>query len=360
MDLGSLMPATTPNWFDAYSPTTNSQYAAFADVTYALTDNLKAEIGGRFSHSNYGFSSCISGWGSALGAAAPSCTGQINLTENHFNPKFDLSWTVAPDAMLYATVASGYRPGGGNAAYPTTPGTIWGTAFANMKYTGTQWPQTYKSDSVWSFEVGEKARFLDRRLTVNVSAYYEDWQNIQLQAWPNDWALNINGNHATIYGAEAEINAKLGAGFQFDLSAGYVHAVLDGGPNWVLPPVNVLPDVAPESGTAVLSYEHPINSKLVFTAKIENTYTGQRYSLAFPVPFNSTGAYVPMAAYDLTNIRAGVKFRDSWTASVFVNNVFNKHAQLEAMYPEAEGNTASNSIITNQPLTAGIDISYSL
>ena len=29
MDLGTLAPATTPNWFDAYSPTTLKQYAAF-------------------------------------------------------------------------------------------------------------------------------------------------------------------------------------------------------------------------------------------------------------------------------------------------------------------------------------------
>jgi hypothetical protein len=38
---------------------------------------------------------------------------------------------------------------------------------------------------------------LDRRLTVNASIYYEDWRHIQLEAYPNDWALNINGNYAS-------------------------------------------------------------------------------------------------------------------------------------------------------------------
>jgi outer membrane receptor protein involved in Fe transport len=358
MDLGNFLPATTPNWFDANSPTKNSQFAVFADASYALTSNLKADVGGRFNHSNYSFSSCITGWGSALGAATPSCTGEIKLSESSFNPKFNLSWTIAPDAMLYATAASGFRPGGGNAAYPTTPGTIWGTAFANMNFTGNQWPRTYKSDSVWSFELGEKARLFDRHLTANVSVYYEDWKNIQLEAYPNDWALNINGNHATLYGAEADISAVIGAGFQAQLSVGYVHQYLDGGPHWVIVPVTKLPEVAPVSGTAILSYAHPINDTIEFNAKIENTYTGVRYSLAFPIPYNANGAYIPMAAYDLTNIRAGVKFRDVWTASVFVNNVFNKHAQLESLYPENEGDTALNYIITNQPLTAGIDLSY--
>jgi iron complex outermembrane receptor protein len=120
MDLGTLAPATTPNWFDAYSPTTLKQYAAFGDATYALTDALKVDVGGRVNHYDYRFSSCLSGWGSANGAAMPSCTGLIALSSTSFNPTFNLSYTFSPDLMTYATVATGFRPGGGNAAYPTT------------------------------------------------------------------------------------------------------------------------------------------------------------------------------------------------------------------------------------------------
>ena len=89
---------------------------------------------------------------------------------------------------------------------------------------------------------------LDRRLTVNASIYYEDWRHIQLEAYPNDWALNINGNYASIYGADIDVLADLGAGFQLEVSAGYLHEWLDGGPHWVIAPVHKLPEVAPESG----------------------------------------------------------------------------------------------------------------
>jgi len=41
--------------------------------------------------------------------------------------------------MAYATVASGFRPGGGNAACPTT-GLVWGAAFAKMNYTSGKFP----------------------------------------------------------------------------------------------------------------------------------------------------------------------------------------------------------------------------
>jgi iron complex outermembrane receptor protein len=359
MDLGTLAPATTPNWFDAYSPTTLNQEAAFGDATYALTDALKVDVGARFNHYNYRFSSCISGWGSAFGAAMPSCSGQIALAANSFNPKFNLAYTFSPDLMAYATVASGFRPGGGNAAYPTT-GSAWGGAFQQQNYTSGKWPSTYEPDSVWSYELGEKARMLDHRVTVNASIYYENWRHVQLEAYPNDWALNINGNYASIYGGDVDMRADLGAGFQLQVAAGYLYEWLDGGPHWVIAPIHKLPEVSPVSGTAALSYFKPLSDSYAFTARLENSYTGPRYSIFFSNPYEFVGTYRQLPSYDLINIRAGVKFRDTWSATLFVDNVFNKHTELESMFTENEPQPDFTRIETNQPLTAGVDLTYRL
>jgi iron complex outermembrane recepter protein len=357
MDLGTLQRATTPNWFDAYSPTTLSQDAVFGDATYALIDELKIDVGARLNHYNYRFSSCISGWGSANGAATPSCSGLIELASTSFNPKFNLSYTFSPDLMAYGTVASGFRPGGGNAAYPTT-GSAWGAAFAQQNYTSGKWPSTYEPDRVLSYELGEKARLLDRRLTVNASIYYEDWRHVQLEAYPNDWALNINGNYVSIYGADIDLLADLGAGFQLEVSAGYLNEWLDGGPHWVITPIHRMPEVAPENGTAALSYSKPLSGSYTFTARLENSYTGPRYSIFFSNPYEFVGTYRQLPGYDLLNARAGVNFRDRWSASLFVNNVTNKHAQLESMFTENEPQPDFTRIETNQPLTAGVDLTY--
>jgi outer membrane receptor protein involved in Fe transport len=357
MDLGTLAPATTPSWFDAYSPTTLKQYAAFGDVTYALTDELKLDVGARVNHYDYRFSSCISGWGSANGAATPSCSGLIPLSSTSFNPKLNLSYTFSPDLMAYATVSSGFRPGGGNAAYPTT-GSAWGAAFQQQNYTSGKWPATYEPDRVLSYELGEKARLLDRRLTVNASIYYEDWRHVQLEAYPNDWALNINGNYVSIYGADIDVLADLGAGFQFEIAAGYLYEWLNGGPHWVITPVHKMPEVAPESGTIALNYIKPLSSSYAFTARLENSYTGPRYSIFFSNPYEFTGTYRQLPGYDLVNVRAGVKFRDAWSATLFVNNLTNKHAQLESMFTENEPQPDFTRIETNQPLTGGVDLTY--
>ena len=356
-DLGTFERATTPNWFDAYSPTTEKQYAIFGDATYALTDELKADIGLRFNKYDYEFSSCISGWGSGMGAAAPSCSGLITQDPSKTSPKVNLSYTFSPDLMTYLTAANGFRPGGGNAVYPTT-GAAWGPAFAASGYTGGKWPSAYAPDSVWSYELGEKARFFDRRLTVNTSVYYEHWSNIQLEAYPNDWALNINGNYATIYGGEIDTLAVLGGGFNLEITAGYLQEHLDGGPHWLIAPTDKLPEVPAVNGEVILSYLKPLSDKYSFTGRVETSYTGSRYSLAFPVPYQVIGAYVQLPGYSLTNIRAGIQSTDHWSATLFVNNVTNKHAELENLYLENEPSAAYNRIITNQPLTAGVDLTY--
>ncbi len=357
MDLGTLAPATTPNWFDAYSPTKIKQFAAFGDYTYALTDALKADVGARVNHYDYRFSSCISGWGSGNGAASPSCSGLIALSSTSFNPKFNLTYTFSPDLMVYGTVSTGFRPGGGNAVYPTT-GAAWGGAFQQQGYTSGKWPTSYKPDRVISYELGEKARFLDRRLTLNASIYYEDWRDIQLEAYPNDWALNINGNYAHIYGFDVDMVAELGAGFQLQVAAGYLYEYLDGGPHWVIQPVHKLPDVAPVSGTVALNYSLALNEAYTFTARLENSYTGPRYSIFFSDPYEFTGTYRQLPGYALVNLRSGIKFHDKWSATAFVNNLTNKHAQLESMFTENEPQPSFTRIETNQPLTAGVDLTY--
>ncbi|MGC1301676.1 MAG: TonB-dependent receptor [Caulobacteraceae bacterium] len=356
-DIGTSLPATTPNWFDANSPTTITQYAVFGEGSYAITPKFKATFGLRWYSYDYTYSSVISGWGSALGAAAPSNSGQIKQDQNGFNPKFNLSYDLTRDLMVYGTIAKGFRPGGGNAAYPTT-GPYWSAVFAPYNFSGNKWPSSYKSDSVWSYEAGQKARFFDRRLTVDASVYYEDWSNIQLEALPGDWPLNINGNHATIYGGEIETQAVLGGGFNLSVSGSYTDASVDPGPHWLITPLHKLSDVAPVNASLILSYSKDITDAYRFNAELENAYVGKRFSLAFPFGFSTNGEYIALPSYDLTNLRAGIQSRDGWGVSLFVNNVFNQRAQLESLLQETLPSAAFNRIVTNQPLTAGVDLSY--
>ena len=159
-------------------------------------------------------------------------------------------------------------------------------------------------------------------------------------------------------GADIDVIADLGAGFQFEAAAGYLYEYLDGGPHWVIQPVHRLPDVAPISGNASLSYIKAIGSAYTWTARLESSYTGPRYSIFFSDPFEFTGTYRQLPGYALLNIRTGIKLRDKWSATVFVNNITNKHVQLESMFTENEPQPSLTRIETNQPLTGGVDLTY--
>uniref|UniRef100_UPI0015758CED TonB-dependent receptor n=1 Tax=Sphingomonas bacterium TaxID=1895847 RepID=UPI0015758CED len=357
LDLGTFDHATTTSWFLAYSPTHLKQYAAFAEGTFAITPTLKFTAGARYYKFDYHFTSSITGWGSGLGAATPSLSGLITHDEHGVSPKFNLSYTPTSDYTLYATASRGFRPGGGNAQYPVT-GPYWSAVYAPYNFTGNKWPTSYDADSVWSYEIGQKLRLFNRRLTINGSAYYEDWDNIQLLALPGDWQLNINGNGAKIYGGEIETRGILGGGFELRLSASYTHARVDSGPHWQIEPKDRLSDVAPVTANAILSYSREVGSGLTLTASAENGYTGRRFSLAFPYGYSLNGRYILLPDYDLTNLRVGLRSEKGWSAALFVNNVTNKHAQLESLFQETLPAASFNRIVTNQPLTAGVDLSF--
>jgi iron complex outermembrane receptor protein len=259
--------------------------------------------------------------------------------------------------MVYGTIAKGFRPGGGNEPLPTN-GPLWANLPLNVfKYPTNQWPQTYSPDTVWNYEIGEKARFLDRRVTLNSSLYYERWNNIQLEELPNDYPLTDNNGTATIWGGEVELQAILGAGFHLGLVGGYTHASLAPSIHYTIVPNDKLSDVPPYTGDINLTYATPISPKYELEARIESNYVGRRYSLTFP-PGYSTGALTQLPSYGITNIRAGILSSDGWEATVFANNVFNKQASLEYLTQLTLANPSFSRVVTNQPVTIGVDLSF--
>ena len=122
-------------------------------------------------------------------------------------------------------------------------------------------------------------------------------------------------------------------------------------------PANKLPDISPVTANINLSYALQINPQYAFKARVETSYVGVRYNLTFPFGIG-TGALTPLPSYSLTNLRAGVQSNSGWEASVFANNLFNKQTQLENIVQETLANPSFNRVITSQPLTIGVDISY--
>ena len=163
-------------------------FSWFAQGTYHITDDLRLVGGARFNYDHYDF--YTKNFGVKCGAL-PSC--YIPSTYQDRVPTFiaRLEYDLTPVNLLYGSFSRGYKPGGSNGANQGL--------FHNM------YPD-FSPETNTSFEVGAKNSFLDKHLTVNVSAFYYLYKNMQfLYTDPIPYAggiANIPSTH--IWGGEIE------------------------------------------------------------------------------------------------------------------------------------------------------------
>ena len=345
----------TADLFAVDQRTAIKQYALFGDLTYPITDQLKVDLGIRGYKYDNDFLMSFSGFGSPSGDNTAIITPG-SQSNSGTNPKLDISYEPTKDLMLYYTMARGFRPGGQNQPLPVNlPGFgpfiqpfLVAEGFPNGA------PLSYGPDSVWSYEVGEKAKLLDGRLILDGSFYYEIWNNIQLEELPGDYPLFVNAGTAHVYGGEVEIKAALGGGFILSASGSDTVASLADSEHGFAAG-SLLPDVPRLSGSLALDYTTRLTDRYSFNARAQTVYTGSRVDVTFPNSGVDTQTHLP--PYNLTNLRAGI-LCDGWSATVFANNLFNVRAQLENIAELTLANSSYNRVETNQPLTIGLDLSY--
>lgn len=346
----------TAQAFTQLQPTKIMQNAFFGEASLKFTPALTGTVGLR----HYAFSSdvrtTVSGFLSSTGsdAVASSLSSERN---QGFNPKFNLSWELSKDLMLYATASKGFRPGGANQPVPIS-GSLGNQCEANLQQlygttAAVPAPNTFEPDSVWSYELGEKWRTNDGRLTLNGAVYYSRWDHVQqFVGLPCGFNFSTNTGNADIYGGELELNAMLLPGLVFSANGNYTHAQFIAS--------SVLPGVAAANGLAVqdvpewtsaasLAYGHPITPRLDFTARFDSTHTASRTQV--------TNALYTLPGYSLSNLHVGVD-GGGWTATLFVGNLFNTVARLSNAYQINVGIPTFQRVAMAPPRIIGVDFSY--
>jgi outer membrane receptor protein involved in Fe transport len=140
------------------------QLAGFANVTYSITDALKIQAGARIAQTHFDFANFSDGpqnFGPLTGAPGKK-------DETPFTPMANITYQINDDDMAYFTYAKGYRIGGANPLFPVD-------ACSEI----TVEPTSFDSDTVQSYELGSKGKFLDGHLQASGSIYYLEWNNIQ-------------------------------------------------------------------------------------------------------------------------------------------------------------------------------------
>jgi iron complex outermembrane receptor protein len=339
----SFYPATT-NGFNGDFGTTNladnhrkvdiDQYAAFGEVSYMLPNHLKASLGARYYQYHSNSVTSVSGV-SANGTSNPL----FGLAQNSgVTPKVDLAYIPDDNTTIYGTWSKGFRPGGPNSPIPVPPCPSAAT---------TQ----FGPDSVWNYELGEKLRFFDSRVSVNGAIYYEDWTGVQQQVAPKcGFKFTANAGKAKVYGAELEVAVVLVPGFVLAQNVGYTHATN----STTLPAAGVvsgerLLDVPQVTANTSLSYKQPLADGRNLVARLTNSYVDSIQDITF------TRNTLP--SYDLVGFRLGVE-TVRWSVFLFADNLTNKMALLSDTGALSANISILNRVATNQPRTIGADLNF--
>jgi iron complex outermembrane receptor protein len=332
------------------------QYAVFGDVSYKITDQWKIEEGLRWYH----YESESSNWDT--GYFSSPTVGPVptfKISDSGFNPRFDLSYAPSTNLTTYLSASKGYRPGGpAGPNYPSFCG-------------GGQTPP-YSPDTVWDYEIGEKAKLFDNWLTINSDFYYIKWNRVQeTVALPCGYTYEANAGDGRTFGPELEITAKLSVNWSVAANASYTDAKINHPSSAFVAAVltNPVPggipgcpsvsncssipilNVPKDAASLTLIYTTPVFGSYQLTGRVTDTYVGTAYDQAYQFG-------IPLPSYNIVNARLGLG-HGNWNATLFVDNLTNKVAELTTNNTQFQFNVPQLvRVSTNQPRTYGTEINY--
>jgi outer membrane receptor protein involved in Fe transport len=336
----ALIPQYEPIFGDSlvinYSePDKLSQIAFFTEESYKITSALKATAGLRWIHYTDSFTLAQQGIlvPPGLGTASGSATA------SKVTPKLGLDYTLSDNWLLYASAAAGTRPGAANLPVPTT----------GPDACDRQSPLNYKSDSIWSYEIGEKGRLFGGRVTLDGALFYINWSDVQQQVYlACGYNYTDNLGQAVSKGGELELQAQLTPSLLFDQNVGYTRATLTStaaGTNAIVG--QQLQDIPKYTASSAFEYVQRLSGDLSLTARVSNSYVSESFDRA------------AKPAYDLMDLRFGLR-SGHFETYAFANNLLNRQVV------EANATSLTVTIPTvdrvaiNRPRTIGVELNWHL
>jgi len=326
-----LMSAPNPANFDLLTLARLSGYkefAAFANATYYFTPKFDVNVGMRYAKNEQAIEDMSSGF------ILPNSTPKVGIKDTVDTYLFSVRYRPTEDLSLYARAASGYRPGGKNSPAVDGSGNPIG-------------PQFYKSDSLWSYEIGAKGSMLDGKIAYELAAFWLDWNNQQILIVRDGISAPSNAvSGVTSKGVELSLNLAPTSGLSITGTLAYVDSTLnEDEPDLAALAGETLNNVANWSGSVSAIYDFPISNRLNGFVGVNARFTGDR-----PAAFSGAPIQFTLPAYSVAGAQAGF-ITGRYKTSFYVNNAFESKGLLEVNL----GGASTASIL--RPRTFGVVLS---
>jgi len=149
--------------------------AIYGDMTFAMTDTIGLTVGGRYTKDKKKMFYDNPPTDGILGLFdgqifGPITDGHVNASDSwsSFDPRVALDWDFSDSSTLFVNLARGYKSGGLNRQ-------------VNTFLPEQQILNPFDEETVTAYEIGTKSRFMDGRASLNVSLFYNDYKDFQLE-----------------------------------------------------------------------------------------------------------------------------------------------------------------------------------
>jgi iron complex outermembrane receptor protein len=258
-----------------------------------------------------------------------------------WSPRIGFEYKWSDDLMTYVSAARGFRSGGFNVGLA-----------AGRPNNGIL---PYDPETLWSYEAGLRSDWFGRRLRVNVTGFYSDYEGMQLSAL--DPVLRVprisNVGKAKIQGLEFETIAVISSAFRVYGSLGLIDAEYE------------------ELGTAT---NITLNSAFARTP-VTNYAVGARYTSATPIgdltasldynwrddqtTTNSDVNAAHIDSYGLLSARAQLELPgEHWTIAAFATNLTDETYFIGGIDFGRAGQIGSDNRDVGRPREIGVELKF--
>ncbi len=385
----------------------HDQWSLFGQANWHITDRLTLVTGIRYDSERKDFYHCGVGFANPVTRECyPNVPGAIDITFDsktdigddplqgqnpgtnkwsNISPKVSLNYQFTDDLFAFASWSRGFRSGGfnGRGNFPATAG-------------------PFNEEKADNYEVGIKADLFDRRLRLNLAAFWTEFSDLQRTiirpaagGSGGQETVTENAANARSRGIELEMTAIPVEGLTINGSIGYLDAKtldwcadLNGpvaptpagkascGTQVVIPGVGVLdpfnnaglePAQAPKWTTRLgISYEIPVGNAGFVTIAGDWTYRSSLALSASGFPPGTQDGVIQYTGEHLAARRAGahlfnanIAFTEAenrYKVSFFVKNITNELYVSTTTYVAGLFNFRQ----PNEPRTWGVEISFDL
>ncbi|MDB5397842.1 MAG: TonB-dependent receptor [Rhodospirillales bacterium] len=351
--------------------------AVYAQATYKITDQLSATAGARYSYDRKSVESVL--WnalgdptylpgggyitpvpyvyftdgffngkgGYYLPGPGPGARQRAAASYYDFDPRFQLDYQWTPEFMTYVSVTGGYQSGGFNTQLVPV-----GLQFQNGM-------SPFGKERVWDYEAGIKSEWLEHRLRINATGFYQDYQNIQATVIaPGIVPLTrriVNSAAAHESGFELEVEALPTPDLVIRANAAYLNQGYD-----TLSPQAIQTGITLQSplttaptweASVAVDYTYHLPWDAALVADLNYRWLDSRIAGTAPV-FANMPAYYTVGA-KLTYVAPD----GSYSVGVWGNNLTGKYYYTGAS-SDSNGNFGLVTVTPGRPREVGIELKY--